>query len=171
MSALWPNQCPILDKESYPFWLILGPQNLRNLQISVKMDFLVPSIKLIQELKIQSCDWSTRFMKVILLRLSLVSTNVQVLQYRCTFTGLQYKHTAVQLIQAQCVHHKCVQLVLSCTAGQSICISCVQQYNISVHESIYIKLYVRVCVRSVYLSCVHRSTVYLYKRFTLVKYI
>ena len=30
------------------------------------------------------------------------------LQYRYAETGLQYKHRAVQLIQAQCVHHKCV---------------------------------------------------------------
>ena len=30
-------------------------------------------------LRNQSCDWSTRFMKVILLGLSLVNTNVQVL--------------------------------------------------------------------------------------------
>ena len=42
-----------------------------------------------------SCDWSIRFMKVILL--SLVRTS---LQYRCTQNGLQYKCTAVQLIQA-----------------------------------------------------------------------
>jgi hypothetical protein len=41
-----------------------------------------------------SCDWLTRF---ILLELSLVSTR---LQYRRTQTGLEYKHTAVQLIQA-----------------------------------------------------------------------
>ena len=34
-----------------------------------------------------SCDWSTRFMRVILLGLSLVGTN---LQYRRTETGLQY---------------------------------------------------------------------------------
>ena len=47
-----------------------------------------------------SCDWSTRFMRVILRGLSLVSTNLQVLKYRCTVTGLQYKHTSVQLIQA-----------------------------------------------------------------------
>ena len=33
------------------------------------------------------CDWSTRFMRVILLGLSLVGTN---LQYRRTETGLQY---------------------------------------------------------------------------------
>ena len=51
-------------------------------------------------LRIQSCDWSTRFMRVILLGLSLVSTNLRVLQHRCTVTGLQYKCTAVQLIQA-----------------------------------------------------------------------
>ena len=44
-----------------------------------------------------SCDWLTQFMKFILLGLSLVRTS---LQYRCTETGLQYKHTAVQLIQA-----------------------------------------------------------------------
>jgi hypothetical protein len=30
----------------------------------------------------QRCDWLTRFMKVILLGLSLVSTSLQVLQYR-----------------------------------------------------------------------------------------
>ena len=39
-----------------------------------------------------SCDWSTRFMRVILLGLSLVGTN---LQYRRTETGLQYQRTAV----------------------------------------------------------------------------
>ena len=51
-------------------------------------------------LKNQSCDWSTRFMKVILLGLSLVRTDLQVLQYRRTENGLQYECTAVQLIQA-----------------------------------------------------------------------
>ena len=50
-----------------------------------------------------SCDWLTRFMKVILLGLSLVRTSLQFLQYMCTESGLQYKHTAVQLIQAKCV--------------------------------------------------------------------
>jgi hypothetical protein len=59
------------------------------------------------------CDWSTQFMKVILLGLSLVSTS---LQYSRTETGLQYKRTAVQLIQAKCVHLKCVKVVSSCTA-------------------------------------------------------
>ena len=44
-----------------------------------------------------SCYWLTRFMKIILLGLSLVRT---ILQYGCTETGLQYKRTAVQLIQA-----------------------------------------------------------------------
>ena len=53
-----------------------------------------------------------RFMKVILLGLSLVSTS---LQYRRTETGLQYKCTAVQLIQAKCVHLKCVKVLSSCT--------------------------------------------------------
>ena len=44
-----------------------------------------------------SCDWSTRFMRVIFLGLSLDRTSWQ---YRRTETGLQYKRTAVQLIQA-----------------------------------------------------------------------
>jgi hypothetical protein len=45
-------------------------------------------VGVVEMLRIQSCDWSTRFMKVILLGLSLVSTNfrfystdVQVLDY------------------------------------------------------------------------------------------
>ena len=42
-------------------------------------------------------DWSTLFMQVTLLVLSLVRTS---LQCRCAETGLQYKCTAVQLIQA-----------------------------------------------------------------------
>ena len=42
--------------------------------------------------KSKDCDWLTRFMQVILLGLSLVRTS---LQYMCTETGLQYKHTAV----------------------------------------------------------------------------
>ena len=33
----------------------------------------------VEMLRNQSCDWSTRFMKVILLGLSLVNTNLQVL--------------------------------------------------------------------------------------------
>ena len=37
--------------------------------------------------ELSSCDWSIRFMKVILLELPLVRTR---LQYRCTETGLQY---------------------------------------------------------------------------------
>ena len=41
-------------------------------------------------LKNQSSDWSTQFMKVILLELSLVRTILQVLQYMCTVTKLQY---------------------------------------------------------------------------------
>ena len=41
-------------------------------------------------------------------------------------------HTAVKLIQAQCVYHKCVYGVSRCTA---VYIS-VQQYSIFVHESI-----------------------------------
>ena len=44
------------------------------------------------------------------------------LRYRCSETGLQYKRTAMQLIQAQCVHHKCVQVASSCT----VVYSCVQ---------------------------------------------
>jgi hypothetical protein len=60
--------------------------------------------------KSKYCDWSTRFMKVILLGLSLVSTS---LQYRRTETGLQHKLTAVQLIQAKCVHLKCMLVVSS----------------------------------------------------------
>ena len=59
-----------------------------------------------------SCDWSTRFMKVILLGLSLVSTS---LQYRRKETRLQYKCTAVQLIQAMCVHLNCVKVLSTCT--------------------------------------------------------
>jgi hypothetical protein len=55
--------------------------------------------------KSKDCDWPTRFMKVILLGLSLVSTS---LQYRRTETGLKYKRTAVQLIKAKCVHLKCM---------------------------------------------------------------
>ena len=44
-----------------------------------------------------SCDWWTWFMKVSLLGLYLVRAS---LQYMCTETGLQYKGTAVHLIQA-----------------------------------------------------------------------
>ena len=101
-----------------------------------------------------SCDWLTRFMKVILLGLSLVRTS---LQYRCAETGLQYKRTAVQLIQAQCVQHKCVQIVSSL----KVVYSCVQQYSKSVHESIYIKCNV----------CVHVCPVYVSVVFTEVQYI
>jgi hypothetical protein len=44
-----------------------------------------------------SSDCSTRFMKVILLEISLVRTS---LQFRCTETGLLYTCTVVQLIQS-----------------------------------------------------------------------
>ena len=55
---------------------------------------------MVELLTYKSCYWSARFMKVILLELSLVITTLQVLQYRCIVSGLQYKYAAVQLIQA-----------------------------------------------------------------------
>jgi hypothetical protein len=75
--------------------------------------------------KSKDCDLSTRFMRVILLGLSLVSTS---LQYRRTETGLQYERTAVQLIQAKCVHIKCAKEVSSCTevVYTEVQLSCVQ---------------------------------------------
>jgi hypothetical protein len=79
----------------------------------------------------RSCDWSTQFLKVIQLGLSLVRIR-QVLQYSCTETG-------VQLIQAKCVHHKCVQVMYrSAVHLYKLC-------SITVHESIYIKCNVCVC--------------------------
>ena len=51
------------------------------------------AIRLMVQVQVQAmpknlrCDWSTRFMRVISLGLSLVGTN---LQYRRTETGLQY---------------------------------------------------------------------------------
>ena len=50
-----------------------------------------------------SCDWSTRFMRVILLGFSLVGTN---LQYRRTETGLNQcivVYTKVESICTRCV--------------------------------------------------------------------
>ena len=72
--------------------------------------------------------------------------------YRCTETGLQYKHTAVQMIQAQCMQcttsvYGQYQVVQNFTVVykevQFICTICVQQYSISVHKSIYINYNVR----------------------------
>ena len=71
------------------------------------------------------CNWSNRFMKVILLGLSLVSTSLQVLQYRCTVTVLQYKRTAVQLNPGiVCATQVCVGSVklYGCTAVYKLCI-------------------------------------------------
>ena len=64
-------------------------QKGRGQQAAIKLQLHIP--------KNLSCDWSTWFMKMLLLGLSLVRTS---LQYRCTETGLQDKRTSVQLIQA-----------------------------------------------------------------------
>ena len=58
---------------------------------AVSTDRYLGKVEVEGMLRNQSCDWSTRFMRVILLELSLVSTNLQVLKYTCTVTGLQYK--------------------------------------------------------------------------------
>jgi hypothetical protein len=72
-----------------------------------------------------SCDCSTRFMKVILLGLSLVSTS---LQYWRSETGLQYKYSSttdpskvlcesIVKLYRSCVHRSTVKL---CTVVQYI---------------------------------------------------
>ena len=73
-------------------------QKGRGQNAAIKEGLLV--VVVMEMLRIQSCDWSTRFMRVILRDLSLVSTNLEVLTYRCTVTGLQNKRTTLQLIQA-----------------------------------------------------------------------
>ena len=84
-----------------------------------------------------SCDWSTRFMKVILLGLSLVRTS---LQYRCVVTGLQYKHTAVQQITSEvCVGS--VKLYSSAQLCTKKYIPSVQDVYIST-EYLYMNLYI-----------------------------
>ena len=68
--------------------LSLGKDVIQHTAIKVQVQGMTKNL---------NCDWSTRFMEFILLELSLVSTR---LQYRRTQTGLEYKRTVVQLIQA-----------------------------------------------------------------------